>query len=179
MACIGESHLDRPRGLFVLCRFVSVSQFPALFVIAESWLNTMADNRNRGAMLSVYLVLIYAGLVVGQLILGFADPATFVPFAIIALLINLSLIPILATVTVEPTTHESRKVPLKLLLKQAPLGIVTAFIVQACSAMFYGVGPRLRNSYWLNCGSGDHFYGGILVWRDVVADTNRSAFRSL
>lgn len=127
--------------VWLIMRFISGFAISALFVIAESWLNTMADNRNRGAMLSVYLVLIYGGLVVGQLILGFADPATFVPFAIIALLINVSLIPILATITVEPTTHEAKKVPLKLLLEQAPLGIVTAFIMQACSAMFYGVGP--------------------------------------
>lgn len=153
--------------VWFLMRFVSGFAISALFVIAESWLNTMADNRNRGAMLSVYLVLIYAGLVVGQLILGFADPATFVPFAIIALLINLSLIPILATVTVEPTTHESRKVPLKFLIEQAPLGIVTAFIVQACSAMFYGVGPVYATAIGLNVGQVTVFmaaflFGGML-----------------
>lgn len=127
--------------VWFLMRFLSGFALSAMFVIAEGWLNTMADNKNRGAMLSVYMVLIYFGLIAGQLVLSIADPATFVPFAIVALLINLSLVPILASVTVEPTTHEPKKVPLKFLIEQAPLGIATAFIIQACYAMFYGVGP--------------------------------------
>ncbi len=122
-------------------RFLSGFALSAMFVIAESWLNTMADNKNRGALLSVYMVLLYGGLIVGQLLLGIADPATFIPFAIIAMLLNLSLIPILASVTVEPTTSEVKKVPFRFLLEQAPLGIAATFIIQACSAMFYGVGP--------------------------------------
>lgn len=127
--------------VWFITRFISGFAISAMFVIAESWLNTMADNKNRGAMLSVYLVLIYAGLIVGQLILGFADPATFVPFVIIALLINLSLIPILATISVEPNSASPKKVPIRFLLQQAPLGIAAAFTIQACYAMFYGIGP--------------------------------------
>ena len=127
--------------VWFVTRFISGFAISAMFVIAESWLNTMADNKNRGAMLSVYLVLIYAGLIVGQLILGIADPATFVPFVIIALLINLSLIPILASISAEPSSASPKKVPISFLLKQAPLGIAAAFTIQACYAMFYGIGP--------------------------------------
>ena len=127
--------------VWFITRFISGFAISAMYVIAESWLNTMADNKNRGAMLSVYLVLIYAGLIVGQLILGFADPATFVPFVIIALLINLSLIPILASISAEPNSSSPKKVPISFLLQQAPLGIATAFTIQACYAMFYGIGP--------------------------------------
>ncbi|WP_258806659.1 MFS transporter [Pseudidiomarina sp. CB1] len=129
-----------PTVWFVM-RFLTGFAISAIFVIVESWLNTMADNKNRGTLLSVYLVLIYGGLVAGQLILGVADPAGFMAFAIIALLINLALIPILISVTVEPTTHEPKKVPIRSLFKLVPLGIVNAFIMQACYAMFYGIGP--------------------------------------
>ncbi|WP_417682957.1 MFS transporter [Pseudidiomarina aquimaris] len=129
-----------PTVWFVM-RFLTGFAISAIFVIVESWLNTMADNKNRGTLLSVYLVLIYGGLVAGQLILGVADPAGFMAFAIVALLINLALIPILISVTVEPTTHESKKVPIRSLFKLVPLGIVNAFIMQACYAMFYGIGP--------------------------------------
>jgi len=154
--------------VWFLMRFVSGFAISAMFVIAESWLNTMADNRNRGAMLSVYLVLIYGGLIVGQLILGLADPATFVPFAIVALLINLALIPILASVTVEPTTHSPKKVPMKFLLEQAPLGIMTAFVIQACYAMFYGVGPVYATQIGLSVSQVTVFmaafiFGGLLA----------------
>jgi MFS family permease len=129
-----------PLVWFVM-RFLTGFAMSAIFVIVESWLNTMADNRNRGTVLSVYLVLIYGGLVIGQLLLGIADPSGFVAFALVALLMNLSIIPILISVTVEPTGHEPRAVPLGQLFKIVPLGLVNAFIMQACFAMFYGIGP--------------------------------------
>lgn len=122
-------------------RFITGFALSAMYVIAESWLNTMADNKSRGALLSVYMVLLYSGLILGQFVLVFADPSSFVPFILIALLLNLSLIPILASVTVEPTLSEVNKVSIRFLLKQAPLGIAATFINQACAAMFYGVGP--------------------------------------
>ncbi|MGM0429114.1 MAG: MFS transporter [Pseudomonadota bacterium] len=127
--------------VWFVMRFITGFAISGIFVIVESWLNTMADNRSRGTLLSIYLVIIYTGLIAGQLILGVADPAGFVAFAIVALLINLALIPILVSVTAEPTTHENRKVPISLLLKTVPLGVVNAFIMQACYAMFYGIGP--------------------------------------
>lgn len=129
-----------PTVWFVM-RFLTGFAISGIFVIAESWLNTMADNRSRGVLLSIYLVIIYSGLIAGQLILGVADPAGFAAFAIVALLINLALIPILVSVTVEPTTHENKKVPIRMLLKTVPLGVVNAFVIQACYAMFYGIGP--------------------------------------
>jgi MFS family permease len=82
-----------PMVWFVM-RFLTGFAMSAIFVIVESWLNTMADNRNRGTVLSVYLVLIYSGLVIGQLLLGIADPSSFMPFALVALLMNLAIIPI-------------------------------------------------------------------------------------
>lgn len=127
--------------VWLLMRILSGFALSAMYVIAESWLNTMADNKSRGAMLSVYMVLLYGGIILGQLILIVADPATYIPFVIVAMLLNLSLIPILASVTVEPTILEVKKVPIRLLWQRAPLGVTATFITQACSAMFYGIGP--------------------------------------
>lgn len=61
--------------VWFVMRFLTGFAISAIFVIVESWLNTMADNKNRGTLLSVYLVLIYGGLVAGQLVLGVTDPA--------------------------------------------------------------------------------------------------------
>src|SRR5690606_38944152 len=130
--------------------------------------NTMADNRSRGTLLSVYLVLMYGALVGGQLVLGIADPTGVTAFAIAALLINFALIPVLIRVTVEPTTHQPRKVPIKLLLSTVPLGVVNAFIMQACYAMFYGVGPVYASSIGLSVTQVTYFmaafiFGGMLA----------------
>lgn len=149
--------------VWFVMRFITGFAISAIFVIVESWLNTMADNKNRGTLLSVYLVLIYGGLVAGQLILGIADPAGFVAFALVALLINLALIPILISVTVEPTTHEARKVPIKDLIKLVPLGVVNAFIMQACYAMFYGIGPMYATYIGLSIGEVSLFMAAFIL----------------
>ncbi|RUO72652.1 MFS transporter [Pseudidiomarina sediminum] len=154
--------------VWFVMRFLTGFAISAIFVIVESWLNTMADNKSRGTLLSIYLVLIYGGLVAGQLILGVADPAGFLAFAIVALLINLALIPILISVTVEPTTHEPKKVPIRDLLKLVPLGIVNSFIMQACYAMFYGIGPMYATYIGLSVAQVSLFmaafiFGGMLA----------------
>ena len=149
--------------VWFIMRFLTGFAISAIFVIVESWLNTMADNKNRGALLSIYLVLIYGGLVAGQLILGIADPAGFLAFALVALLINLSLIPILISVTVEPTTHEPKKVPIRSLLKLVPLGMVNAFIMQACYAMFYGIGPMYATYIGLSVGQVSLFMAAFIL----------------
>ncbi|RUO62159.1 MFS transporter [Pseudidiomarina insulisalsae] len=149
--------------VWFIMRFLTGFAISAIFVIVESWLNTMADNKNRGTLLSVYLVLIYGGLVAGQLILGVADPSGFIAFAIAALLINLALIPILISVTVEPTTHEAKKVPILSLLRLVPLGIVNAFIMQACYAMFYGIGPMYAIYIGLSVGEVSLFMASFIL----------------
>jgi len=149
--------------VWFVMRFVTGFAISGIFVIAESWLNTMADNRSRGTLLSIYLVIIYTGLIGGQLILGVADPAGFVGFAIVALLINLALIPILISVTAEPTTHENKKVPIKMLFQTVPLGVVTSFVMQACYAMFYGIGPMYASYIGLSIVQITFFMSAFIV----------------
>ncbi|MGM0524586.1 MAG: MFS transporter [Pseudomonadota bacterium] len=149
--------------VWFVMRFVTGFAISGIFVIAESWLNTMADNRSRGTLLSIYLVIIYTGLIGGQLILGVADPAGFVGFAIVALLINLALIPILISVTAEPTTHENKKVPIKMLFQTVPLGVVTSFVMQACYAMFYGIGPMYASYIGLSIVQVTFFMSAFIV----------------
>src|SRR5690554_5997319 len=149
--------------VWFVMRFLTGFAISAIYVIVESWLNTMADNKNRGTLLSIYLVLIYGGLVAGQLILGLTDPAEFAAFAIVALLMNLALIPILISVTVEPTTTTPRKVPISSLLKIVPLGMVNAFIMQACYAMFYGIGPMYATYIGLTVAQVSFFMAAFIL----------------
>ncbi len=51
--------------------------FSAVYVVAESWLNDRASNETRGQLLSVYMIVQMLGIVSGQALLGFGDPAGF------------------------------------------------------------------------------------------------------
>src|SRR3546814_9614801 len=76
--------------------------FPGLYGVAESWLNGRADNRTRAALLSIYFITQTGGAALGQLLLGIPDPAGNLLFAIVSVLISLSLVPMLLSAGPSP-----------------------------------------------------------------------------
>src|SRR5690606_20425993 len=51
-----------------------------LSLVAESWLNSMSTNRNRGQILSIYMIITYSCMGLGQFFLNLASPGGFVLF---------------------------------------------------------------------------------------------------
>lgn len=51
--------------------------FVGVFMCVESWLNERASSRQRGQVLSAYMVAVYLGRACGQLFLGLADETGF------------------------------------------------------------------------------------------------------
>src|SRR3546814_20027994 len=87
--------LFRSPWSWALMRALAGFCFPGLYVVAESWLNGRADNRTRAALLSFYFITQTGGAALGQLLLGIPDPAGNLLFAIVSVLISLSLVPML------------------------------------------------------------------------------------
>ena len=69
----------------------------SIYTIAESWLNDRSSNKNRGSILSVYMVILYGSMGLGMFFLNFSAPENFEPFILISLLMSVALIPILMT----------------------------------------------------------------------------------
>ena len=76
-------------------RVVTGFCYSGMYVVVESWLNQQATNRNRGRLLSVYMVTMFAGAAAGQLLLNVADPAAFDLFLVVSILVSLALVPLL------------------------------------------------------------------------------------
>ena len=112
----------------------------AIYVVAESWLNQAADNRNRGQLLSLYMITMLAGLAAGQFLLNLSDPAGFELFTLISILISLAAIPILLSATPMPAFESARPVSIASLYRVAPTGLVGSFLINACYAMVLGMG---------------------------------------
>jgi MFS family permease len=55
-------------------RLVTGFSYAGLYVVAESWLNDRATNETRGQILSIYMVVTYGGMTIGQLLLNAGDP---------------------------------------------------------------------------------------------------------
>jgi MFS family permease len=131
-----HSILVNPFTWFVL-RVITGISMVSIYTIAESWLNDRSSNKNRGSVLSIYMIVLYGSMAIGMFFLNFSSPLNFQPFILISLFMSLALIPILLTKKKGPTFKRITGMSLKELYKVSPLGMVgSLFYGTAQSALF-------------------------------------------
>ena len=118
-----------PFTWFIL-RVITGISMVSIYTIAESWLNDRATNKNRGSVLSIYMIVLYGSMGIGMFFLNFSKPENFQPFILVSLFMSLALIPILLTKRKAPTFKKITGMSLKELYKTSPLGMV--------GSIFYG-----------------------------------------
>ena len=120
-----------------LLRIASGFSMVCLYTIAESWLNDRASNKNRGSVLSIYMIVLYASMAIGMFFLNFSKPENFQPFILVSLFMSLSLVPILLTKKKPPKFKKIIGMKIKELYEASPFGMVSALLCGIChSAMF-------------------------------------------
>lgn len=122
------------RGVSGLC-------FAGIYVVAESWLNDRASSANRGALLALYMAILYVGLGTSQFLLILADPRTPSLFMLVAVLIGLAVVPMALTVQRTPEVNLPRRVRYRDLYRNTPLGVVAVAISGMTSAIMFSIGP--------------------------------------
>ena len=110
-----------------------------VFVCLESWLNDRAEPDTRGTVLASYMVALYSGQAIGQLLLRSGSTAPQVPFELASILISLAIIPICLTRSTAPALTEAASLPLRRLFAASPLGVVGAGITGLLLGAFYGL----------------------------------------
>jgi MFS family permease len=113
-----------------LLRLVNGLCFAGQYVVAESWLNDLADNDNRGRLLAIYNVVTVAAFGSGQ-VLQFAFNATvFTGFAVASIIVSIAVAPVaLSERAVAPPVGESEHISLRKLAKVVPTGVGSCFLV--------------------------------------------------
>ena len=127
--------------IWIVLRFISGFCFAGLYVVAESWLNDRATNETRGKLLSLYMVVTYTGVAIGQLLLNLADPMGYPLFILTSILISIAVVPLLLSGGSTPAFQESVSIKLRELYALSPLGIVGIFMVGLVTATFFALGP--------------------------------------
>ena len=122
-----HSMFVNPFTWFVL-RIVNGFCMVSIFTITESWLNDRSSNKNRGKVLSIYMIITYASMGVGMFFLNFSKPQNFEPFILISVIMSLALIPILLTKRKPPNFKKLKTMSLRELYESSPLGMVSAVI---------------------------------------------------
>ncbi len=127
--------------VWIVLRLISGFCFAGLYVVAESWLNDRATNETRGQLLSLYMLVAYIGVGLGQLFLNLADPTDYPLFILTSVLVSLAVIPLLLSAGSAPDFEESVHFSIRDLFRYAPLGIVGMFAIGLVTATFFALGP--------------------------------------
>ena len=113
--------------IWFILRVLTGISMVSIYTVAESWLNDRASNKNRGSVLSVYMVILYGSMGLGMFLLNFSDPLNFQPFILISVITSAALIPILLTKRKAPTFKKISTMSLQEAFISSPFGMVSSF----------------------------------------------------
>jgi len=116
---------------------VSIS---GIIVIMESWLNDKSTLETRGRLLSIYMIITFTFIGLGQLLLNISDPIKVNLFILVSILLSFALLPILLTVTQAPNFASPKPFGFKNLFIISPLGFVGAFTIGLATSTLFGYG---------------------------------------
>ena len=123
--------------IWFLLRVLTGISMVSIYTVAESWLNDRASNKNRGSVLSIYMVILYGAMGCGMLLLNFSDPINFEPFILISIITSGALVPILLTKRKPPTFKKIESMSIQEVYISSPFGMVSSlFYGAAQSALF-------------------------------------------
>lgn len=115
---------------WALLRLVTGLCTAGLYVIAESWLNDLATNENRGRLLAVYGVVTIAFFGIGQVLLFKFNPLAVTGFAVAAIVTSLAVAPVaLSEAAMAPNLVEAEHISLRELARVVPTGVFSCLLV--------------------------------------------------
>ena len=149
-------------------RLVTGFCFAGLYIVAESWLNDRATNETRGQLLSIYMVVMLAGMGAGQFLLNLADPKSFELFVLISVLVSLALIPILLTAAPAPEFQAPSPISLGQLYRISPLGVLGTLGTGMAQGGLVGMGAVFAKEVGFSIAEVSVFmaaalFGGVLL----------------
>ena len=125
--------------MWTLSRIITGISLVSCYIVAESWLNDRATNKNRGQLLSAYMIILYIGLGIGMLLLNVSDPKNYEPFILVSVLLSLALVPILLTKRPTPKFKKIGTISIKELYEISPLGTLSSFATGLIHAAFFSL----------------------------------------
>ena len=125
--------------MWTISRFITGISLVSCYVVAESWLNDRATNKNRGQLLSAYMMVIYFGLAIGMLLLNVNKPEDYEPFILVSILLSIALVPILLTKRPAPKFKKIETISINELFKISPLGTLSSFFTGVIHAAFFSL----------------------------------------
>ncbi|HSO42308.1 MAG TPA: MFS transporter [Rhodospirillales bacterium] len=144
-------------------RFVSGVCLAGLFTCVESWLNAQASNELRGRILSLYMIALYLGQGLGQMLLPLPDSTGMALFMVCAAFVSLSVVPMAMTRIAAPPPGAWVRLGLRRLYALSPLGAAGAVSSGLILGAFYALGPVYARHLGFAVSETAQFMGLVIV----------------
>lgn len=167
-----------------LLRFLGGFCIAALFAVLESWLNERTENATRGRVLSFYMMVNYSAIMLGQLTVNLWALEGQEGFIMAALLIALSLVPIVLTRVEAPSLEDNEPLSMRALYDVSPLATVGACVAGLAMGAYYGMGAVYAGDVGLSVFGVSVFmsvviFGGMLLQWPIGRISDRLDRRSV
>jgi MFS family permease len=123
-----------------LLRVITGLCVSGMFIVCESWLNSTSTNENRGKMLSIYMIVTYGALGLGQFLLNISDESGFVRFILISCLLSISLVPLILLPSQAPSVEGARPVSVDEIWRASPLAVLGVLACGLGQSAFFALG---------------------------------------
>ena len=156
-------------------RFVTGLCLAGQYVVAESWLNNLATNENRGRLLAIYAVVTSGAFGMGQVLLFAIDARIITGFAIASIITSLAVAPVaLSEDAVAPVIAIRENISLRDLAKLVPTGVFSCLLVGMAHGALTGMAAIYATRVGLSTGRIGLFVaapniGGMLLHWPVSA----------
>ena len=148
---------------WAILRFFSGFCVAGLFAALESWLNERSDNRTRGQVLGIYMIVNYVAIVLGQLMVNLWDLKGMEGFMVASLLVSLSLVPVVLARVEAPSLTDLKPLSLRQLYAASPLAPVGSCVAGAAMGAYYGLGPVMASQLGFNVFQVSVFMGSVII----------------
>lgn len=137
--------------------------FAGLYLVIESWLNDRATNQTRGFVMSAYVIVDYAALTAGQMMITLYPVRGFELFALAAILFSLATLPVAITSSGQPAPIETARIRLPRLFRAAPVAMVGCFVIGITNGSLWSLGPIFGIGRGLTADGAATFMSAVVV----------------
>ncbi|RVC72144.1 MFS transporter, partial [Mesorhizobium sp. M4A.F.Ca.ET.022.05.2.1] len=122
-------------------RFAGGFCFAGLFTVMEAWLNSGVTNKDRARVLAIYRMVDIGSVTSAQFLIPIFGAGGFAIFAIMSMMITLSLVPVSLGDRSNPTPPEDVKLDLPRVWRISPLGSIGCIAVGVTNSAFRTLSP--------------------------------------
>ena len=123
-----------------MIRIITGVSLSGIYVIMESWLNDKSTNQTRGKLLSIYMIITFTFVGLGQLLLNLSDPSKVDLFILVSILLSFALLPILLSTAQQPGLVNPKYFSLREFYILSPFGFLSALITGLAHSAVFGYG---------------------------------------